>query len=175
MYVQHLRLSRSKGVQQISIARPHENGSYKTKSMSNIRALQFDFKGTNRVNSQSLQKLAEKHSLTNGKWMLYGKTANEIDQLWRSVSNGVIQGTIPTFCAKVSAAGIENDNHVICIYNNNFLNERDIFALRDGIRNAGIETPLEYKANISTHLGIYRDNKWGIDPVLYRGRLYNLN
>ncbi|CAG2239317.1 unnamed protein product [Mytilus edulis] len=105
-----------------------ENGSYKTKSMSNIRSVQFDFKGTKTVNSQSLQKLAEKHSLTNGKWMLYGKTGNEIDQLWRSVSNGVIQGTIPTFCAKVSAARIENDNHVICIYNNNFLNERDIFA-----------------------------------------------
>lgn len=143
--------------------------------MSNIRAVQFDFKGTKTVNSQSLQKLAEKHSLTNGKWMFYGKTGNDIDQLWRSVTNGVIQGTIPTFCAKVSAARIENDNHVICIYNNNFLNERDIFSLRDGIRNAGIEEPLEYKANIYKHLGIYRDNEWGIDPVLYRGRLYNLN
>lgn len=113
--------------------------------------------------------------MTNGKWMFYGETGNEIDQLWRIVTNGVIQGTISPFCAKVSAAIIKNDNHVICIYNNNFLNERDIFALRDDIRNAGIEEPLEYKANIFTHLGIYRDNEWGIDPVLYRGRLYNLN
>ncbi|CAG2237446.1 unnamed protein product [Mytilus edulis] len=106
---QHLK---SKGVHRISIARSNENGSYKTKSMSNIRAVQFDFKGTKTVNSQSLQKLAEKHALRNGKWMFYGKTGNDIDQLWRSVTNGVIQGTIPTFCAKVSAARIENDNHM---------------------------------------------------------------
>lgn len=93
--------------------------------------------------------------------MLYGKTGNKIDHLWRSVTNGVIQGTIPNFCAKVSAARIENDNHVICIYNNNFLNERYIFALRGGIRNAEIEKPLQYTVNVYTHLGIYHVTNGG--------------
>lgn len=108
-----------------------------------------------KVQRQSIVKIAKNYSLTNGKWMFYGKTGNEIDQLWRSVTNGVIQGTIHTFCAKVSVTRTENDNHVICIYHNNFLNQRDIFAFRDGIRNAGIEQPLEYKANIYIHIWEY--------------------
>ncbi|CAC5371708.1 unnamed protein product [Mytilus coruscus] len=73
------------------------------------------------------------------------------------------KGNNSYFSAKVSAARNETDKHVICIYNDNFLNEADVFALRDGIRNAGIEKPLKYKANIFTHLGIDRQNKWGID------------
>ncbi|XP_052072742.1 uncharacterized protein LOC127710823 [Mytilus californianus] len=159
---------KSKGVYWISIERRHDNGLYETKSMSNIRAVQSAFEGTKIVNSKTLKKLAEKHSLTNGKWMFHGETGNEIDRLWRTVADGVIRGIIPTFSAKVSAAGKENENHVICIYNNNFQNEADVFALRDGIRNARIDNPLKYKANIYTHLGICRQNKWGIDPVLHR-------
>lgn len=174
MFVQHLLHYRSNGVHWISIARRNANGVYETKSITNIRAAQSAFQGTQRVNNESLEKLAEKHSLTNGKWMFYGKTGNEIDQLWRTVADAVIRGTIHTFSAKVSVAKKGNDNHVVCIYNNSFLNKADVFALRDGIRSAGIEKPLKYKANVYTHLGINRYNEWGIYPVLYRGRLYSL-
>lgn len=119
-----------------------------------------------------MKTLAEKYSLTKGKWMFFGETGNTIDRLWRAIADGVIKGTIPAVSAIVSATG---DDHVICIQNNNFLNKADVFALRDGIRNAGIQNSLKYKPNIYKHLGIDDQNKWGIDPILYRGRLNILN
>ncbi|CAG2237445.1 unnamed protein product [Mytilus edulis] len=100
--------------------------------------------------------------------MLFGKTGCEINRLWRIVANGVIRGTIPSLSAKVSAVSENNDNHVICIYNDNFLNDEEVFALKDGIRNSMIDQPLKYKADLYTHLGIYSMNKWELDPVLYR-------
>ncbi|XP_071178167.1 uncharacterized protein [Mytilus edulis] len=97
--------------------------------------------------------------------MLFGETGNIIDRLWRAIADGIIRGTIPAVSAIVSAT---DDDHVICIYNNNFLNEANTFALRDGIRNVGIQNSLKYKPDIYKHLGIGDQNKWGIDPILHR-------
>lgn len=104
--------------------------------------------------------------------MLFGKTGEEIDQLWRTIADGVIKGIIPSMSTKVSASNEKNGSHVICIYNDNFVNEAEVYALRDGIRNAGINNTLRYRGDLYTCLGIYSQNTWGIDPVLYRGRLY---
>ncbi|CAC5371706.1 unnamed protein product [Mytilus coruscus] len=152
---------KSQGVNWISIVRRNDNELFESKS--NIRKVQSAFRGINLVTTTTLKTLAERYSLTKGKWMFFGETG--MDRLWRAVADGVFRGTIPTFSAIVSAT---DDNHVICIYNNNFLNEADTFALRDGIRNAGIEKPLQYKPNIYKHLRMKSQNKWGIDPILHR-------
>lgn len=80
--------------------------------------------------------------------MFNGTMGNEIDLIWKTVADGVIREIIPTFSTKVSVAKKENNDHVVCIYNDNFLNTKYILALRDGIRNTGIEKPLRYKANV---------------------------
>lgn len=100
--------------------------------------------------------------------MFFGETGNTIDRIWRAIADGVMKGTIPAVSAVVSTT---DDDHVICIQNNNFLNKAEVFALRDGIRNAGVQKSLKYKPNIYKHLGIDDQNKWGIDQILYRGRL----
>lgn len=143
--------------------------------MPDISGLQSAFNDTKIVNTQTLKKLAKTYYFTSGKWMLFGETGYVINRLWEIVANGVIRGTIPSLSAKVSPVSEKNDSHVICIYNDNFLNEEEVFALRDGIRNAMIDQPLKYKADLYTHLGIYRTNNWGIDPVLYRGRIHIYN
>ncbi|CAC5371707.1 unnamed protein product [Mytilus coruscus] len=160
---------KAKGVHWISVERRNSNEEYETKTMPDIIGLHSAFVGTKIMNTQTLKKLAKKYSFTSGKWMLFGKTGQEIDQLWRTVADGVIKGIIPSVSAKVSASNEENDSHVICIYNDNFLNESEVYTLRDGIRNSGIDKPLKYKADLYTCLGIYSQNTWGIDPVLYRG------
>ncbi|XP_052072348.1 uncharacterized protein LOC127710499 isoform X3 [Mytilus californianus] len=165
------RHQKAKGVHWISVERRNSNEVYETKTMPDIIGLHSAFDhvdGTKIVNTQTLKKLAKKYSFTSGKWMLFGKTGQEIDQLWRTVADGVIKGIIPSVSAKVSASNEENDSHVICIYNDNFLNESEVYALRDGIWNSGIDKPLKYKADMYTCLGIYSQNTWGIDPVLYR-------
>lgn len=161
----YLLLDRSQGVNWISIVRGKDNYLQETKRIQSVKSA---FKGTNIVTTKTLKTLAEKFSLTKGKWMLFGETGNIIDRLWRAIADGIIRGTIPAVSAIVSAT---NDNHVICIYNNNFLNVANTFALRDGIRNVGIQNSLTYKPEIYKHLGIANQNKWGIDPILHRGRL----
>ncbi|XP_076108890.1 uncharacterized protein LOC143076889 [Mytilus galloprovincialis] len=153
---------KSYGVNWISIFRGKDNYSNETKR---INSVQSAFKGTNIVTTKTLKTLAEKYSLTKGKWMFFKETGNNIDRLWRTIADGVIKGTIPAVSAIVSAT---DDDHVICIQNNNFLNKADVFAIRDGIRNSGIQNSLKYKPNIYKHLGIDDQNKWGIDPILYR-------
>lgn len=142
---------------------------YETKNIPDTYGLQSAFEDIEVVNTKTLKKLARNYSLTSGKWMLFGKTGREIDGLWRIVADGVIRGTIPSSLAKVSAVSKKDDNHVICIYNDDFLNEEEVYAVRDGILNSGIDKPLKYKADVYTHLGINSSNQWGIDPVLYRG------
>ncbi|CAC5404686.1 unnamed protein product [Mytilus coruscus] len=156
---------KSQGVNWISIVRRNDNDLDEIESTSNIRAVQSAFKGTKLVTTTTFKTLGEKYALTKGKWMFFGETGNEIDRLWKAVADGVFRGTIPTDSAIVSAT---DDIHVICIPNNNFLNKADVFALRDGIRNAGIQKSLKYKPNIYKHLGIDDKNKWRIDPILHR-------
>ncbi|XP_071181326.1 UPF0696 protein C11orf68 homolog [Mytilus edulis] len=166
---------KSNGIHWISVVRRSNDAENETRNIPDIFGLQSAFEDTKVVNTQTLRKLAKTHSFTSGKWMLFGKTGYEINRLWGIVANAVIRGTIPSLSAKVSAVSEENDNHVICIYNDNFLNDEEVFALKDGIRNSMINQPLKYKADMFTHLGIYRTNKWGIDPVLYRGRIHIYN
>lgn len=152
--------------------RRNNNDINEIESTSNVCAVQSAFKGTKLVTTTTFKTLAEKYSLTKGKWMLFGETGHEIDRLWRAVADGVFRGTIPTHSAIVSAT---DDSHVICIPNKSFLNEADVFTLRDGIRKAGIQKTLLYKPNIYKHLGINDQNKWGIDHILHRGRHYIFN
>ncbi|VDI56421.1 Hypothetical predicted protein [Mytilus galloprovincialis] len=153
---------KSQGVNWISIVRRKDNYLQETKRIHSVKSA---FKGTNIVTTKTLKTLAEKFSLTKGKWMLFGETGNIIDRLWRAIADGIIRGTIPAVSAIVSAT---DDDHVICIYNNNFLNVANTFALRDGIRNVGIQNSLKYKPDIYKHLGKADQNKWGIDPILHR-------
>ncbi|OPL33582.1 hypothetical protein AM593_09973, partial [Mytilus galloprovincialis] len=161
---------KSNGIHWIYVARRSDNAEHETKNLLDISGLKSAFTDTTIVNTQTLKRLAKQYSITSGKWMLFGKTGCEINRLWRIVANGVIRGTIPSLSAKVSAVSENNDNHVICIYNDNFLNDEEVFALKDGIRNSMIDQPLKYKADLYTHLGIYSMNKWGLDPVLYRDK-----
>lgn len=167
---------KSNGVHWISVVRKrrYDDTENETKNIPDIFGLQSAFKDTKVVNTKTLKKLAKKYSLTSGKWMLFGKTGCEINRLWGIVANGVIRGTIPSLSAKVSAVSGEHENHVICIYNDNFLNDEEVFALRDGIRNSMIDQPLKYKADLYTRLGIYSTNTWGIDPVLYRDEVEDI-
>ncbi|CAC5404687.1 unnamed protein product [Mytilus coruscus] len=167
---------KSNGVHWISVVRKrrYDDTENETKNIPDIFGLQSAFKDTKVVNKKTLKKLAKKYSLTSGKWMLFGKTGCEINRLWGIVANGIIRGTIPSLSAKVSAKSGEHDNHVICIYNDNFLNDEEVFALRDGIRNSMIDQPLKYKADLYTRLGIYSTNTWGIDPVLYRDEVEDI-
>lgn len=125
------------------------------------------------ITRQILFQLAEKFHITSGKWMLIPvPTGLKVDILWTKVALAIAQNRLPSTYAKVSTMNAEklnsyNPNHVICIYNNNFLNAEQVIALEKGIRSIGIRGKLCYKPDVFTHCGIYKHNQWNIKPIIY--------
>jgi hypothetical protein len=59
----------------------------------------------------------------------------------------------------------ERQDHAICIYTENYLDQDEVLAVRDRLRAVlPSGTRLFYKPDIYTVLGIYRGNRWGISP-----------
>ena len=46
--------------------------------------------------------------------------------------------------------------------------EKEVFGVEKAIRNFPINGEIQYKPNIFTELGIYRNNKFGIRPSIYK-------
>ncbi|XP_033734863.1 uncharacterized protein LOC117323645 [Pecten maximus] len=127
------------------------------------------------VTKQLLFDLAKRFDVTSGKWMLIPVTTGlKVDVLWTKVARAIAEGSIPCcHYAKVSTMTPEKlnsnaVNHVICIYNNDFLNLDEVRDLESGIRSIGIRGKLSYKPDIFTYCGVYRRNQWGISPIIYQ-------
>ncbi|XP_069116588.1 UPF0696 protein C11orf68 homolog isoform X2 [Argopecten irradians] len=128
------------------------------------------------ITKQLVFDLAVEFGITTGKWMLIPvPTGVKVDVLWTKIARSIVDGSIPgCHYAKVSTMTIEkmlgnnNPSHVICIYNDNFLDMDEVRALESGIRAIGIRGKLSYKPDIFTYCGVYRNNRWKITPVIYQ-------
>ena len=101
---------------------------------------------------------------TSGKWLLYEPPGDELDKIWADIARATVQGNLGS-AAKVSTR-IDNERHVICVYNEDFTDRESVLNLEKGLRRLGIGTMLSYKPDIYTDLGIYDKNKWGIKPTI---------
>eukprot|EP00092_Neocalanus_flemingeri_P037012 GFUD01040295.1.p1 GENE.GFUD01040295.1~~GFUD01040295.1.p1 ORF type:complete len:439 (-),score=165.05 GFUD01040295.1:19-1335(-) len=61
--------------------------------------------------------------------------------------------------------------HVICVYNTDYKDTEQVMRVENLMRSAGVETLLNYKPDIFSALGIYRNNKWGFRPTIYCSRV----
>lgn len=111
-------------------------------------------------------QLASKYHITTGKWMIFA-THDSIDRIWEDIVVAMFEGELShVISMKVSPRNDSNDRHVICIYNNNFLNKKEVFESEASLRKVYHGT-LTYKPDIFTYLGIYKQNEWKIKPTLY--------
>ncbi|CAH1791816.1 unnamed protein product [Owenia fusiformis] len=129
------------------------------------------------INQQSITELALSHNATVGKWLFYTQTGLKVDHLWSLVARATYEGSLGS-SAKVSAfddVNPEGDpNHVVCIYNQNFTEEEEVYDLENKIRNTGLKCQMNYKPDIYTYIGIYRNNEWSLRPSIYKS-VYELN
>ena len=58
--------------------------------------------------------------------------------------------------------------HDICVYNMDYKVTEQVMRVENLMRSAGVTTILSYKPDIFSALGIYRNNKWGFRPMIYR-------
>ncbi|KAJ4492509.1 translation initiation factor eIF 4e-like domain-containing protein [Lentinula lateritia] len=112
----------------------------------------------------TLDELAFQYHVLSGKWMIFANR-DTIDALWRDVVQMVCmyrkRGT-----AKVSVNEDDRNNRVICVYVENFADFKEVRGLREDLRTVvGVKKKIPFKMDAYTHMGIYRDNRWGIPPT----------
>ncbi|XP_056091653.1 UPF0696 protein C11orf68 homolog isoform X2 [Rhinichthys klamathensis goyatoka] len=118
------------------------------------------------VTYHTIRELALNHSVLYGKWLMHLDTGFKVDRAWESIARATLDGRIDS--AKASPRNPRSDSrHVICVYNQNFTDEEQVMRLDANIRAAGVKCVLNYKPDVYTYLGIYRNNRWKICPTIY--------
>jgi hypothetical protein len=121
---------------------------------------------------EKIFELAKTYNVTHGKWMFWVSTGGKGDYLWSLVAKGISSGSTLAKSAKISATERDLENkdafeHVVCIYNDNFLDKDQVYESERTIRSLGIKCPLHYKPDVFTCLGVYRNNPWNLRPTIY--------
>merc|ERR1711874_206421 len=125
------------------------------------------------VTFETFKDLAVKHDCKLGKWILtHGGL--QIDDIWQNLALAFAYDKFPkgTIALKVSPVDefepSGSNNHMIHVINRDMTDENEIILVERAIRNVSIRADLQYKPNIYTELGIYRNNRFGIRPTVYR-------
>lgn len=118
------------------------------------------------VCKERIFELAKNFRVLPGKWMFWVSPGGKGDHFWSLIAKGVASGKTLATHAKMSALE-ENTSHVVCIYNDNFLDEEEVYESERTIRSLGIKCSLHYKPDVFTYLGVYGMNPWGIRPTIY--------
>jgi len=123
------------------------------------------------VTFETFKDLAVKHDCKLGKWIL---SSGLIDDIWQNLALAFAYDKFPkgTIALKVSPVDefepSGSNNHMLYVINRDMTDETEIIGVERAIRNVSIRADLQYKPNIYTELGIYRSNRFGIRPTIYR-------
>lgn len=116
------------------------------------------------INIEDINNIAKKNNILTGKWLIYRNNL-QIDTLWNNISINCIKGLLGP-SVKVSPNNNYN-NHVICVYTNNYLDEENVLKIRENLKNIGVKNKISYKPDIYTYFEIYQKNIWKIKPTIY--------
>ncbi|KAG7156456.1 UPF0696 protein C11orf68 homolog [Homarus americanus] len=120
------------------------------------------------INLETISELAKQYCVTCGKWIIYAGPNAKVDSYWKKVATAIVKDQLPAISAKVSPLSTDKNTHVLCIYNKDFTDEEEVCHLEHAIRKIGLKCQLVYKPDAYTYMGIYRKNKWGLRPTIYK-------
>ena len=125
---------------------------------------------------QVVNQLAEQFGVEGGKWMCH-LAKDGIDEVWGKVARTLLSGGLgsPVYMVKVSPVDDSkmpqaDGEHVLIVYNTDYRSTEQVMRVENLLRSAGVASPLNYKPDIFSALGIYRNNKWGFRPTIYTSR-----
>lgn len=98
------------------------------------------------------KKIAQQSGILSGKWLIYEGNHKNIDELWETVKQNVVNGKLGP-CAKLS----QGRGRVMCVYNESYLDENDVWRVYQKLVDLGA-TPSCWKPDILTLLGLYSSN-----------------
>lgn len=96
-------------------------------------------------------------------WVFFGGKG---DYFWFLIVKGVVSGKILVIYVKMSVLE-ENISYVVCIYNDNFFDEEEVYKSEWIIWSFGIKCFFYYKLDVFIYLGVYGMNFWGIRFIIY--------
>ncbi|KAH6918022.1 translation initiation factor eIF 4e-like domain-containing protein [Coprinopsis sp. MPI-PUGE-AT-0042] len=154
-----------------------------------VQALRDDFRGLvdrDEVSTLSVDRLAKAHNLLMGKWLIF-TSPSTIDALWEKVVNmtclSLQKGYVKVCTRKLEKTVLkkfttrqgkviermEEDNHLICVYVEDYTDTREVMRIRDALRkDAGVTWRIGFKPDVYTHIGLYQWNKWNMSPTIFR-------
>ena len=114
--------------------------------------------------------LAQEFQVLGGKWMCHLPT-DRIDAVWSRVAVTLLSGGLgsPVYMVKVSPLEDVNleqadGEHVLIVYNTDYRDTEQVMRVENLLRSAGVTSALNYKPDVFSALGIYRNNRWGCVP-----------
>ncbi|KAF9073140.1 hypothetical protein BDP27DRAFT_1319473 [Rhodocollybia butyracea] len=117
-----------------------------------------------------LDELARAYNITSGKWLIF----LVVSLIWLqrkkgfakvSVMKPARRGTLNSGNTRTRSS--QSHSCVISVYVGNYLNEDEVMELRADLRSIGVDRRISFKPDAYSHLGIYRNNEWGIPPSRY--------
>jgi len=123
------------------------------------------------INIDSVQSIAKRFSVTSGKWLLHLKS-DRVDIAWERVARALVNGDLGPNVDHVKVSPVAdtddtNHDHVICVITTDFTDEQQVFQVETSVRQLRVRARMQYKPEIFTSLGIYRNNRWGLRPTIY--------
>jgi len=129
--------------------------------------------GVENKSQEQVLALAERFGVKTGKWLVHESNVN-IDSTWNKVATSLYHRKFGDNIqsAKVSVVddfnGYHNQSHVICLYTNDFQNLKEVVGCLEELRRIGIHSKVTYKPDVSSILGIYRNNESKMSPSIYK-------
>jgi len=150
----------------------------KGKKVLEAKAAWDSFEGEKTM--QVVNKLAIEFQVKGGKWMCHLPSAL-IDDVWGKLAMALMCGGLGPSVYNVKVSPVEDidpnlsrGEHVICVYNMDYQDTEQVMRVENLVRCAGVATVLNYKPDIFSALGIYRNNKWGFRPTIYSSKVMTL-
>jgi len=133
-----------------------------------------------KITYETIMQLAKKHNILGGKWLCnfeYG-----VDDLWSylALSLAATENPMPCLAAKITPFNDTGTNfgrksHMCSVYTEDFTDMDNVFAIEKCLRAVPIKKDLTYKPDIFTALGIYRNNKYYLKPVIYHSVWHSMS
>mmetsp|Transcript_24728 Transcript_24728/g.68361 ORF Transcript_24728/g.68361 Transcript_24728/m.68361 type:complete len:935 (+) Transcript_24728:194-2998(+) len=124
---------------------------------------------------QAILSAAKAQNYTNGKWILF-IPPHSVDFVWQKVAQSCVFGT---GCgAKVAPCKFTQEAMICCcVYVSDFTIRSEVKRVLLALHRLLESLPEQarprlpsFKPDIFTDLGIYQNNQWRLDPVLYRAK-----
>ncbi|XP_033095356.1 UPF0696 protein C11orf68 homolog [Anneissia japonica] len=123
-----------------------------------------------RVNFPLVRKLAEKHSVFVGKWMIFLPNGLHADLTWIRIARAHQEGKLGV-AARISLMSIHEEDcpyyHVAFVYNYDFRDKKTVFEIESNLRDIGIRCRMLYKPMAFSYCDIHSGNEWGMKPYIY--------